>query len=106
MVITVTLGDYANWLLYRGDLLIEVGGVLVDGFWLLAGCMACQITQNQELICYNDLFVFVLPVTAAIIFFLQSPLRLEQWVKEIDTGIDPQDEELGDLHLYCVVHGN
>ena len=29
--------DHAKWLLYRGGLLIEVGGALVDGLILLAG---------------------------------------------------------------------
>jgi hypothetical protein len=30
-------------------------------------------------------------------------LSLDDWVKEISTGVDPEDEELGCLHMYYVL---
>lgn len=33
----------------------------------------------------------------------KNPISLEHWVREVSTGVDCQDEELGDIHLYCVL---
>jgi hypothetical protein len=34
---------------------------------------------------------------------LQVAVKLEQWVTEVATGVSPDDEELGNIHLYCVL---
>ena len=30
-------------------------------------------------------------------------MSLDQWVTEVATGVAPDDEELGNIHLYCVI---
>ena len=34
---------------------------------------------------------------------LQVAVNLEQWVTEVATGVSPDDEELGNIHLYYVL---
>ena len=33
----------------------------------------------------------------------QTDLDLRSWAVEVSTCIDPGDEELGTIHLYCVI---
>ena len=34
---------------------------------------------------------------------LQAAVSVEQWVAEVATGVSSDDEELGNIHLYCVL---
>ena len=34
---------------------------------------------------------------------LQAAISLEHWVTEVATGVSLDDEELGNIHLYCVL---
>ena len=37
------------------------------------------------------------------VLFVQTQLELESWVVEMETGADPSNEDLANLHLYCVL---
>ena len=34
---------------------------------------------------------------------LQTDMNLDHWLTEIATGVSSDDEELGNIHLYCVL---